>query len=144
MTEKGGKAWRQTIFYPFMHASKYGRGTVLRVPVSSDQYDSKEYCDVPYLDAVAVHNTEKQELTIFAVNRNLTETLDLNAAVYGYETYQFIEHITLNHRDLKAVNSAQEERVQPIVQPHGKRDGNTLEVRLPPASWNVIRLGAAV
>ena len=26
MTRQGGGAWRQTIFYPFMHASNYGRG----------------------------------------------------------------------------------------------------------------------
>ena len=25
MTENGGKAWAQTIFYPFMHTSNYGR-----------------------------------------------------------------------------------------------------------------------
>ena len=30
MTEPGGPAWRQTIFYPFAHASRYGRGRVLR------------------------------------------------------------------------------------------------------------------
>ena len=26
MTEKGGEAWRQPIFYPYMHASVYGEG----------------------------------------------------------------------------------------------------------------------
>ncbi len=32
MTERGGgPAWRQTIFYPFFHASRYGRGVVLRM-----------------------------------------------------------------------------------------------------------------
>ena len=34
MTEKDGGAWCQTIFYPFMHASVFGRGTVLE-PVLS-------------------------------------------------------------------------------------------------------------
>ncbi|MDR2535053.1 MAG: alpha-N-arabinofuranosidase [Treponema sp.] len=142
MTEKGGPAWRQTIFYPFMHASKYGRGTVLRVPVSSDKYDSKEYWDVPYLEAVGVHNMERRELTVFAVNRNLTEALDLTAGVYGFEQYQFIEHITLNHENLQAVNSAKEETVRPVVRHKGTIDGAVLEIRLPPASWNVIRLGS--
>ena len=30
MTETGGPAWRQTIFYPFAQMSRYGRGKVLR------------------------------------------------------------------------------------------------------------------
>ena len=30
MTEPDGKAWRQTIYYPFLHASRYGRGVVLQ------------------------------------------------------------------------------------------------------------------
>jgi len=29
MTENDGPAWRQTIFYPFMHAARYGHGTAL-------------------------------------------------------------------------------------------------------------------
>jgi alpha-N-arabinofuranosidase len=140
MTEAGGPAWRQTIFYPFMHASLYGRGTVLRGPASCGKYDSKEYTDVPYLESVAVYNEEKKELAIFAVNRSLQDHLDLEADVYGFENYRFLEHITLNHADLKAVNSAGEEKVKPAFLSPGKLDGPRLEARLPPASWNVIRL----
>jgi alpha-N-arabinofuranosidase len=140
MTEKGGPAWRQAIFYPFMHASKYGRGTVLRGPVNCGKYDSKEYSDIPWLETAAVHNEEKGELTVFAVNRNLTENLDLEADVYGFEKYRFAEHIVLRNDDLKAVNSAGSERVKPSALPGGKYDSPRLEVSLSPASWNVIRL----
>ncbi|GHV14798.1 intracellular exo-alpha-(1-_5)-L-arabinofuranosidase 1 [Spirochaetia bacterium] len=145
MTEIGGAAWRQTIFYPFMHASVYGRGTVLRCPVSSEKYDSKEYTDVPYLETVAVHNEEKNELVIFAVNRNLKESLDLEAGIFGFEKYRLVEHISLHNEDLKAVNSAGAEKVKPVVQSGGTLDGTgenlLLHARLPPASWNVVRLG---
>ena len=41
MTENGGTAWRQTIFYPYMHASVYGRGVVLDPVISSPVYDTK-------------------------------------------------------------------------------------------------------
>jgi len=34
-------AWRQTIFYPYMHASVYGRGTVLNTQVLTPVYESK-------------------------------------------------------------------------------------------------------
>jgi alpha-N-arabinofuranosidase len=140
MTEPGGKAWRQSIFYPFMHASRYGRGTVLRCPVNCDRYDSKEYTDIPYLETVAVHNDEKNELAIFAVNRNLEEEMELQANLYGYEGYAPDEHIVLHSDDLKAVNSAIGETVCPQKQSVGRLDGTTLSTRLAPASWNVLVL----
>src|SRR5690606_12174718 len=34
MTENGGKAWKQSIYYPFLHASTYGIGTVQNPVVS--------------------------------------------------------------------------------------------------------------
>ena len=141
MTEPGGKAWRQSIYYPFMHASMYGRGTVLRCPVKCNKYDSIEYSDIPYLETVAVHNEEKNELVIFAVNRSLNEAMELEADVYGFDGYKLKEHITLYNKDLLAVNSAKGETVSPVTQTDGRMDGSKLTARLAPASWNVLRLG---
>ncbi|MDR0443649.1 MAG: alpha-N-arabinofuranosidase [Treponema sp.] len=145
MTEKGGGSWRQTIFYPFMDVSRYGRGTVLRCPVTVDKYDSKEFCDVPYLEAVGVHNPEKNELTIFAVNRNLNEAIQLEAEMSGFGDIRIIEHRVLQNSDLDACNSVSQEKVKPVVHTAGTAEGgkieeNQLTVSLPPASWNVIRL----
>ena len=141
MTESSGKAWRQSIYFPFMHASLYGRGTVLRCPVKCVKYDSIEYTDIPYLDSVAVHNKEKDELTIFAVNRSLNESMDFEADIFGFDGYAFKEHITLNNKDLLAVNSAKKEEISPEIQTGSKMDGSKLTARLAPASWNVLRLG---
>ncbi|MDR1174207.1 MAG: alpha-N-arabinofuranosidase [Treponema sp.] len=145
MTVPGGPSWRQTIYYPYMDASLYGRGTVLRCPVKCDFYDSKEYGDVPYLETVALHNEEKKEITIFAVNRNLRENLELEALIAGFGEVRLLEHRVLCNADLHAVNSATEEKVKPALQSGGKIEGNSgskkLEIALPPASWNVIRLG---
>jgi alpha-N-arabinofuranosidase len=96
------------------------------------------------LETVAVHDEEGEALTIFAVNRNLTESLDLEAGLYGFENYRLLEHLTLHNPDLKAVNSPQGETVKPAVAAPGEfdRDAQRLTVKLPPASWNVIRLGA--
>jgi len=128
-----------------MHASKWGRGTVLKCPITSDKYSAKEIDDIPYLESVAVHNEEKNELTIFSVNRNLKEALDLEAGVFGFDGYRFLEHISMSNPDLKAVNSAKGEVVKPVTLPAGKFEatpgGQRLEVNLPAASWNVIRLG---
>jgi len=144
MTEKGGKAWRQTIFYPFYDASRYGRGTVLRCPVAVDKYDSREFCDVPYLEAVGVYNEGTKELTIFAVNRNLNEAITLEAEIAGYGNMRLAEHRLLCSSDLHACNSAKEEKVKPVIKSDCKlesKSGTTrFEISLPPASWNVLRL----
>jgi len=140
MTEPGGKAWRQSIFYPFMHASRYGRGTVLRCPVNCNRYDSKEYTDIPYLETVAVHNDEKNELAIFAVNRSLDGEMELEANIFGYEGYALDEHIAFHNNDLKAVNSVKGEIVCPEKQNGGSFDGTKLITHLAPASWNVLIL----
>ncbi len=65
MTENGGRSWKQTIFYPYLHASVYGRGIALNLVVNSPKYDSKEFTDVPYLETTAVYRPENEEVTIF-------------------------------------------------------------------------------
>ena len=40
MTDPTGKAWRQTIYYPYYFASIFGRGTALNLAVSSPGYDA--------------------------------------------------------------------------------------------------------
>ena len=139
MTETGGPCWRQTIFWPFMHASLFGRGTVLRCPVTVGTYDSKEYGGVPWLETVAVHNGEQEELAIFAVNRGLDEAMELEARLHGFEDYRLAGHIALYHADIKAVNSAACQPVRPEAQTGGVFAGGVLTARLPPASWNLIR-----
>ncbi|QQE81410.1 alpha-N-arabinofuranosidase [Alicyclobacillus sp. SO9] len=141
MTENGGKAWRQTIFYPFLHVSNFGRGVVLNPAITSPAYDSKDFSDVPILDAAAVFNQRADELTIFAVNRDMEESISLAIDVRGFEGYQVVEHIVYTDEDIKARNTADNpERVVP-QQGSGTvvEDGLATSV-LPKLSWNVIRL----
>jgi alpha-N-arabinofuranosidase len=144
MTEKSGGAWRQTIFYPFRDVSRCGRGTVLRCPVIVDKYDSREYSDVPYLEAVGVYNQEKNEISVFAVNRNLESSINLEAEISGFGELKLAEHSVLCCADLSACNSAREEKVKSAAQQGGRLEGKSgsmrLEASLPPASWNMIRL----
>ncbi|GIP29268.1 intracellular exo-alpha-(1-_5)-L-arabinofuranosidase 1 [Paenibacillus sp. J23TS9] len=140
MTEAGGRAWKQTIFYPYLHASLFGRGTSLQPIIDSPKYDAQDYTDVPYLDSAVVHNEAEEELTIFALNRNLTDPLDLECDVRSFAGYQLVEHIVLAHEDLKAVNTAAEEKVKPHSGGGAECRDGLLHARLSKASWNVIRL----
>ncbi|WP_276354449.1 alpha-N-arabinofuranosidase [Cohnella caldifontis] len=141
MTENGGAAWAQTIYYPYMHASLYGRGRALVPLVQSPKYDTKEITDVPYLESVAVHNEESGEITIFAVNRSLDEELRFEADLRSFGACSLIEHLVLDHADLKAVNTAADPaRVSPRAGGSAKVDGSRVGASLAKASWNVIRL----
>jgi len=140
MTEEGGKAWKQTIFYPYLHTSIYGRGTSLLPIVDSPKYDAQDYTDVPYLDSAVVYNEQQEELTIFALNRNLTESLSLTCDTRSFEDYQLVEHVVLEHDDLKAANTALEEKVKPHSKGVSELKDGYVSASLAKASWNVIRL----
>ena len=143
MTEDGGRVWKQTIFYPYMHASVYGRGVSLKPVVDSPVYDATDYTDVPYLDSAVVYDEENEHLTIFALNRHLTDSLDLNCDVRSFEGYRIEEHIVLENDNLKAVNTADNEQVAPHNGGQSQLDDGILTARLAKTSWNVIRLRKA-
>lgn len=142
MTENGGAAWKQSIYYPYMHASVFGRGTVLVPLLKSDKYDSKDYTDVPYVEAVAVHNEELGEVTVFAVNRDLENSHNFEIDLRSFGAFRVIEHIVLESDDLQAVNTAANpDNVKPHTNGNAKLEQNgTIETALGKASWNVIRI----
>lgn len=142
MTEEDGPAWKQTIYYPYLHASRYGRGIALNTALRSSRHDTMDFTDVTDVESAAVWDDEKEELTLFAVNRSLTEDITLETDVRGFAGYRLLEHIVLSHEDFQAANSAASQTVLPkTVTGQDVLEGGMLQSRLPKASWNVIRLG---
>ncbi|MDD6142466.1 MAG: alpha-N-arabinofuranosidase [bacterium] len=140
MTRNGGGVWAQTIYWPLMHASKYGRGTALRPVISSPTYDCTDYEKVPLVDGTATL-ADDGSVTIFAVNRDFEEGIELNADLRGFGDLKIVEHIVLHHDDVKAINTeANPDNVAPAAGNGGVIDGGKLSVVLPSLSWNVIRL----
>lgn len=140
MTEPGGPAWRQTTFFPFAQAAKYGRGQVLDVRVDSPTFETKKYGEADLLHATAVR-AEDGTVTVFAVNRSRTEPLPLEVALNGLDLTTVVEHSALADTDPDARNTLDEpERVTPhAVEGAALKDGGLTAV-LEPLSWNVIRL----
>jgi alpha-N-arabinofuranosidase len=144
LTETGGPAWRQSIYWPFLHASELGRGTVLRQVVETPTYDAKDWPGAPVLTSACVLDEESGGLTIFAVNRSLDEPLALTVDLRAFGALTVAEWLTLRHDDLKAANTAAAPNtVAPAVAQGAAVKDNTLTAELPPASWSVIRLGPA-
>ena len=139
MTEEDGPAWKQTIFYPYMHASLYGRGVALQPILSSSKHDTSEYTDVTDVDSVAVFDEEREEVTIFAVNRDTRENIPFECDIRSFVGYGLLEHIVLEHDDLKASNSAATQEVAPKNRTDGVLENGVFRTNLHPVSWNVIR-----
>lgn len=141
MTENDGGAWKQTIYYPFLHASKYGRGVALQTVLTSDKKDTATHQDVTDVDSVAVYNEEKEEVTIFAVNRNTKEQVRFEADVKSFDGYQVLEYLALENTEMKVTNSITGEKVSPIRKNDYELADGCFVTKLSPCSWNVIRLG---
>ncbi|MGM9604640.1 MAG: alpha-N-arabinofuranosidase [Faecousia sp.] len=139
MTRNGGGCWAQTIFYPFMHASHFGRGTVLNALVTSPTYSCRDYEQVPYIDAIATLE-EDGSVSVFCVNRDMAEDFSLEIDLRSFGALQIKEHIVLHHDDVKAVNSEENPKnVFPTQGPGGMMDGGKATIRVPALSWNVVR-----
>ena len=141
MASSGGAAWRQTTFYPFMQAARYGRGTVLRHNLDAPTYGTEEFSAVPYLEAVAIHNPVDNEIVIFAVNRSVNEPIDFTAELQGFNPAFIKEVSEISGHDLKQTNTGSYSPVVPKAGKNIKIVGNKLEALLDPLSWNMIRAG---
>ena len=123
-----------------MHASKYGRGTALRPLIDSPVYDCSDYEKVPLVDAAATLGDDGS-VTIFAVNRDFQEGIELACDLRAFGDLKIKEHIVLHHDDVKAINTEENpDNVAPVQGKGGVIDGGKLSVVLPSLSWNVIRL----
>lgn len=140
MTEPGGPAWRQTIFHPFAQASRFARGRVLRPVVRSPSYEAETHPEIPYLVASVVDDEETGTTAVFALNRHLTEELELTVELRGLgKARRLDEALKLHHRNLKAVNTKEAPNaVSPVKNEAVTVEGEKLVARLEPGSWNVL------
>jgi alpha-N-arabinofuranosidase len=137
-TENGGKAWKQSIFYPYMHASKFGRGTVLNGIFDTSKHDTKDYTDVPNCDCVSILSNDENEITIFAVNRSHEDML-FDIELSDFSDFIPAEHIAISGYGMNTVNDKENERIVPHNEPLPIVDGKLITAKLPPLSWNVLR-----
>ena len=139
MTSDTG-AWKQTIYYPFAFISNYGRGTVLNTLVDTPAYESV-YGMSPYLDAVCIANEEQEALTVFAVNKDLEDSMELGCDLRQFTGYRVKEHVVLTHEDLKAINTEENpDNVAPVANGNAVIEDGMLKAVLCSKSFHMIRL----
>lgn len=137
-TQKGGGVIKQTIFYPFQLTSNFGRGTALRV-FSDVETVKTRHGDTPIVYPAVIYNEADSTINIFVINI-LDNEIDFNLELHWFGKIQALEHQVLDG-ELNAQNSfdnPERVKVRKVDVPYIKNQ--MLVTKLPPLSWNMIRL----
>ncbi|TXC90551.1 alpha-N-arabinofuranosidase [Metabacillus litoralis] len=140
-TQKGGPAFKQTIFYPFFQVSNYGRGEVLNTLVDAPTMETNKHGEIPLVQSSTTYNPEDNTLSIFALNCSEDDDLLLDAQFRSFGSVKIIDHLVMDGPDLYATNNFDSpDNIKPKKYDISSEAGEQLEIKLPKMSWNMIRL----
>ena len=140
MTEPNGKAWIQTIYYPFLYASRFGRGSSLRITSESPSYACAVGDAIPLVDASAVLSDDRSEIVLFLINRSLDQQQDCRISLANATGASVVEWVSLKGFSPRSVNTVDATPVQPETLTEYTLSCGVLELALPKFSWNMVRI----
>ena len=128
-TAPNGVIWKQGIYYPIRYASRYGRGTALKVEGAPERIYTS-----------AVHNTEKNEVALYLTNSSFEE-IDTECFLnnFGAE-WEIAEAVMLTSSDETACNTADKTVLAPEALTSASVKGDLLTAKLASRSWNFVLL----
>ncbi len=133
MTEPGGSSWVQTTYWPFLYVSQYGRGTALEILTDAPSYSCTTRPEASYLSASAVLSEDEKFITLFLVNKNPEEQMEITLSGLTGTISSFM---TLSGFSFDTVNTKEAQPVLPKELPCPPMD----QLTLPAASFNMIRI----
>ncbi|MFD1126202.1 alpha-N-arabinofuranosidase [Lentilactobacillus raoultii] len=136
MTNDQG-VWFQSIFYPYMQVSNYGKGIALTPEVEVPTYKTREFDAVPYLDSIATYDKTQNELTIFCENKHQTDSISFQTLLRDFDVENVIEATQFYGYDVKADNRDGKMKLQPLT---ATTEPHKVMATLQPLSWNMIRV----
>ena len=136
MTEPGGPADRQSIFYPFATAARLARGEALRSVVSSEDYPTPSYGTLPSIAVATTFDRSSGRAAMFLTNRAGTPVAcTLNHG--GFATFEITSAATLRAADDRDPSQL---RLLPLADVQtGARASSIL---LPAESWTAVEVAA--
>jgi alpha-N-arabinofuranosidase len=141
MTEPGGPAWRQSIFFPFATTSRLAKGAALDVRLEAPEYRTATYGEVPLIDAVATYDAEWGTTSVFLVNRSLSDEAEVLVDVRALGEVSVQSASSMYDEDIHAANTlADRERVGLRPTPTAAIEDGHLRLVLPPVSWTAVQL----
>ncbi len=119
--KKRGRVFATPAYYVFQMYSTADPSLAVEVTNNAAHYDVHggvtrlpDIPDVPYLDTVAVLNKAKDRLTLFCVNRHLTEDIPARIAISGFTAHGPASAQTIHAAGLYEVNDeVQPEHIKP-------------------------------
>jgi alpha-N-arabinofuranosidase len=140
---------RQSIFYPYEMALKYAHGRMLDIQVESETYPIKaaglraDFArdeQVPFVDVVATYDAAKKRVSVFALNRDLTNERELALTFEDITPTSVVACETITGTDLKAFNTFEAPN-KVVTQKHeAGTAGGRMAVKLPARSYTVVHL----
>jgi alpha-L-arabinofuranosidase len=124
----------QTIFYPIEMMTKRRDGKAMRIAIDGPGYDSKSFGRANYLDASAIQNGK--QISVFAVNRSLEESMDLDIRLGGGRIEKLVSGEIISGNDPKASNTfEQPNQVTPREFKDAVINSAGATLKLPPLSF---------
>jgi len=131
---------RQTIYYPYAWALKYGRGNVLNLVVESESYEVQQIGRVPYIDVAGIFEPESGSTALLILNRDLGKARELEIVWRDGAPARVGEYQVLTGPDLKAGNSF--DRPNRVIPRPGEppKAGARMKFQLPAHSYTMAYL----
>lgn len=133
MTQKGGMAIRQTIYYPYLLLSQYGRGEAIRTIVDVPTHKTC-FGDTPQVYTSLVWKEAQKKLTLFAINIDEEHEAQANVSLEGFGDLKLQEHIIYTGEK----NAANTFETGECVLPQQAAVDLAVAPVLPPLSFNVL------
>ncbi len=139
MTENGGRAFRQTIFYPFAYLSREARGTTVRTFSESDTFESM-YGTARTVNEAVNFDREKNTVVVSLVNYG-QKAVDIELELRSFGALHAEQYVEMVNSNLFATNTfdcpdavTPREKELPSV-----RGGSKIFLRLPAMSWSFLK-----
>ncbi|HUL35119.1 MAG TPA: alpha-N-arabinofuranosidase [Candidatus Eisenbacteria bacterium] len=137
MTNENG-LYRQTIYYPYSWALQYARGAAMEVLTEpGPSYEVPNFGKVPYLDVAATFDAEHGIVSVFALNRDLSNSHQVTLNWESQAASRLLAGQVLTGDDLKAVNGFDKpDRIAPRAAEKPSIAGSATRLELPPRSYS--------
>lgn len=139
MTEKGGAAWVQPIYFPFAYTARYGKGVVLHDIIDCPTYTCEDFLAVPCIDSVIVYNESENEVVAFLVNRT-GEAFETSLELENFHILEKVEHVVLSCDNIKETNLEDHSKIKPVLVDDILIGQQGISFQVGAYSWNMVRL----
>ena len=141
MTDANG-LFRQTIYYPYSWGLQMARGAALGLISESPTYEVSGIGTVPYLDVTGTFSKENENVSLFILNRDLSNARETEVVWEDASPARLIASMVLTGTDLKAFNGFDSpKRVAPTNLEKPVTSGGRTKFALPARSYTVLQWG---